>query len=125
MNPNGPTLFYMPRLNDQELRHAAGLAFMAYDHAPRLCGALADAFMAEQTRRLRSDAGDPVETELLVLPFHRWPSRDLQQALSVVTVLSYSTPDHAVGQLVDSLVRALTAAVGARLLRLEEETCQR
>jgi hypothetical protein len=124
MNHNGPTLFYLPRFDDADLAYTIRRIFDVYVHAPRLCGGLADALVTEQTRRLRSHAAEPAETELLILPFHHWSTNELKLALSLVTVLSYTEQNYMFGQLIDSLVRNLVAATCARMMRLEE-TCQR
>ncbi len=124
MNDDGAMVFYLPRLDDGDLLQAIRWTFAVYDHAPMLCGWLFDALADEQTRRLASRTGEPHETELLKIPCHIWPTKDLQQALTVANVLSYSTHDYRVGQLVDALVMVLVAAVGARLNNLERRCLQ-
>jgi hypothetical protein len=121
---DGLTVFYLPRLNDDELAHALRVAFYVYDHAPRFCGWLVDALTAEQTARLQSQLGPQLETELLTMPFTSWTAADLARALKVANVLSYAVNDYGVGQLMDRIVFALQAAVGVRLRSLEA-LCQR
>jgi hypothetical protein len=124
MNESGLTVFYLPRLDDAEIREALAWMFRVYDRAPRFCGWLADALMTEQAGRLESGGDAPRETDLLTLPFHLWTTEEIQQALSLVTALSYAVSSYVVGQLVDAIVHRLVAAAGARMLRLEER-CQR
>ncbi len=120
MRPGIVTKFYLPNLSEPDLADAVEYVRAGYDRGPKFAGWLMDALMDEQTRRLASRDGEPRETALLTLPAAEWTARELVQALLAATAMSYGVRNEAVGQLVDTLVRTFTAAVGARLIIAED-----
>ena len=111
--------FYLPNLDDSDLSVAVDCVREYYDHSPRFCGWLMDGLLDEQARRLLS-TDVPPETSLLTLPHEKWTTRDLREALTLVTAFTYSVKNVQAGKLFDALVLPIQAAVHARLDRLEK-----
>jgi hypothetical protein len=112
--------FYLPNLSVEDLSYAVECLKLAYDRGPKFAAWLMDALMDEQTRRLQSRGGQMRETRLIELRSGEWTARELGQALIVVNGMSFGVRNEAVGRLCDTLVRAFTAHVVARLVISED-----
>jgi hypothetical protein len=118
------TRVYLPELADDDLSEAVRWVRHCYDSGLRFSAWLIDALLDEQTRRIQSHDGVPRETAVLLLSTTEWTGRDLKQALTVLTALSYCVGSEAVGRMVDKLVWLFTAVIGARLTALENRNAQ-
>lgn len=108
--------YYPPNLSNRSLRVAIAYLRHSYSFAPRFSSWLLEALVDEQERRLRGRLdGEPRETELLTIRPETWSNAALAQALTLSNTLSYAVRDEGFGELLDSVVKVLTACVTARL----------